>query len=403
MSFILLFYFSVGIACTIILTYCSYYLLMKHISNNKVNWKQENKYEKISLIVATYNEASTLPKKLDNIIEQDYPKDLMELVFVDSASTDATGEIIADFIKCHPERKIVFIREKERLGKSHALNVAYAKASGEIKIISDADSLLDDSALTTIMRNFSDSRIGAASGRQILLNSDQTPSTRFEKSYRDIYLAFREGESILDSTPIFDGELCGYRSDLIESLPEGKSGDDSRLANVVRKKGYRAVFDSTAVYYEYSPPDFRSKWIQKVRRGQGLIRLLWDFRSCLFRRKYGTYGLFILPMEFLMHCVFPSLFVFSIVASTLSLVFINIYIAILGLILLGLAFALTNLKANNSLFERTRNIFSLALSFLSMELYLFYGLLLTLSGKSLHKWKKVDAVRKEFGNSVAHS
>lgn len=373
---------------------------MKNISKNKVNWKQECIYQKISLIIATYNEMYTLPKKLGNIIEQDYPKDLVELVFVDSGSTDATREIITEFIKIHPERKIVFIREKVRLGKSHAMNMAYAKASGEIKIISDADSLLDTSALTNIVRNFSDSRIGAVSGRQILLNEDQTPSTRFEKSYREVYLAFREGESILDSTPIFDGELCGYRSDLIESLPEGKSGDDSRLANVIRKKGYRAVYDSAAVFYEYSPPDFRSKWIQKVRRGQGLIRLLWDYRSCLFRRKFGAYGLFILPMEFLMHCVFPTLFLFSIFTFTLSLILINICIAILGLFFLAVAFTLTNIKVKNSLLKKMRNFFSLVLSFLSMELYLFYGLLLTLSGKSLHKWQKVGSVRKEFGNSV---
>ena len=42
----------------------------------------------MTIIVPTYNEAGLIESKLDNIFEQDYPKDLMSIIVVDSASTD---------------------------------------------------------------------------------------------------------------------------------------------------------------------------------------------------------------------------------------------------------------------------------------------------------------------------
>ncbi len=50
----------------------------------------ENYKPKVTVIIPTYNESKLIEKKLDNIYEQDYPKELMEIVAVDSASTERT-------------------------------------------------------------------------------------------------------------------------------------------------------------------------------------------------------------------------------------------------------------------------------------------------------------------------
>jgi len=351
---------------------------------------------KISLIIATYNEEATLPAKLKNVLELDYPKELLELVIVDSGSTDKTPDIVEEFIKRNSDIKVVFIREEERLGKSHALNVAYPQASGDIKIISDSDALLERSAIKKIVRHFSVADVGAACGRQILLNADENPSTRLEKSYRDVYEVLREGESALDSTPIFHGELSAYRACLIEPLPENKSADDSRLANIVRKKGFRSIYDSEAVFYEYAPPNTRARVVQKVRRGQGLIRVFWDFKGCMFRRNYGWYGMLILPMEFFMHCIFPSLWLVSVGLFFAGLALFSWYLVVIVLVLLGCVFALSRTRADNRILKKGRTAASLGLSFLSSQLILFYALVLWISGRSLHKWQKVEDVRKEW-------
>jgi cellulose synthase/poly-beta-1,6-N-acetylglucosamine synthase-like glycosyltransferase len=48
---------------------------------------------KVTVIVPTYNEAKFVEKKLEDIARQNYPKELLEVVVVDSASSDGTAEI----------------------------------------------------------------------------------------------------------------------------------------------------------------------------------------------------------------------------------------------------------------------------------------------------------------------
>ena len=48
----------------------------------------------VALCVIAYNEESTLEKLLQSMKAQDYPHDKMEIVLVDSASTDKTKEIM---------------------------------------------------------------------------------------------------------------------------------------------------------------------------------------------------------------------------------------------------------------------------------------------------------------------
>jgi len=387
---------SLLLAIFLSLVYLAYFSFMRYVRKQPVSWKSGKLDAKVSLIVATYNEEATLPTKLKNVMEQDYVKERLELVIIDSGSTDRTPEIVEEFVQQNPNVNVVFIKEKERRGKSHAVNIAYSKATGEIKIISDADALLDRSAITRIVSNFSDPNIGAACGRQILLNAEQNTSTMLEKSYRGVYEVLREGESILDSTPIFHGELAAYRDKLIEPLPENKSADDSRLANIVRRKGYRAVYDSKAIFYEYAPPNPHARFVQKVRRGQGLIRVFWDLRGCMFKREYGKYGQLIFPMEFLMHCVFPTLWLVSLTMFLFALALYAPVLLFFPLALLSGLLVLSRIRNNNWILEKGKSMSNLALGFFGSQVLLFYALVLWISGRSLHKWQKVEDIREEW-------
>ena len=53
----------------------------------------------ITICVIAYNEEQTLPAILKDIAAQDYAHDSMEVVLVDSASTDRTREIMQQFAK----------------------------------------------------------------------------------------------------------------------------------------------------------------------------------------------------------------------------------------------------------------------------------------------------------------
>ena len=116
------------------------FLYMKHKST--ASWPTKIDYNfkpKVSIIIPTYNEAGIIGYKLENTSKITYPKDLFEIVIVDSNSTDDTVKIIRDFSEKEKNLNIKLLVESERKGKSHALNNALSQCNGEIVIVSDAD------------------------------------------------------------------------------------------------------------------------------------------------------------------------------------------------------------------------------------------------------------------------
>ncbi|MDI6655374.1 MAG: glycosyltransferase, partial [Candidatus Hydrothermarchaeota archaeon] len=58
----------------------------------------------ISIVVPTYNEEHAIRKKLESLLELNYPS--YEIIVVDSASTDRTQEIVREFLSRIKTNKI---------------------------------------------------------------------------------------------------------------------------------------------------------------------------------------------------------------------------------------------------------------------------------------------------------
>lgn len=89
----------------------------------------------LSVICPIYNEEKYIAKCLDSIIEQDYPKDDMELLLVDGMSTDRTREVIAGYQEKYPWIKV--LDNPKRIAPC-AMNVGIKASSGETIIRLDA-------------------------------------------------------------------------------------------------------------------------------------------------------------------------------------------------------------------------------------------------------------------------
>jgi cellulose synthase/poly-beta-1,6-N-acetylglucosamine synthase-like glycosyltransferase len=377
---------TILIGSILFLFYAGYFLLTwtrsrrRNPSNDPSSW---NYAPFVSVILPTYNEEDTIIHKLKNLMEQDYPN--MEIIAIDGASKDRTVSLIERFGRDNGLR-MKLIKEKERKGKASAINEALQHCSGEIVVITDADALWEKDALREALSNFADPKIGAVTGRQILLNPAQNWVTKAEKTYRDFYQVLRLGESAIDSTPIFHGELSCFRRSLIDAVSTDSMADDSELAIKVRKKGFRAVYDANAIFYEYAPPSLKSRYVQKIRRGQGLVQLFFRERKICLNPKYGNFGTIVFPSEFFMHVISPILVATLLVFSLFSFIFLNLE-NFLGLTVAATAlFVIPAFKGIDTL--------SCLLSFLNSQLALFMSLIYFVAGKSQSKWKKVDEVRR---------
>lgn len=324
--------------------YLVYFALSTRVDLTKAcaNKNMEH-HPSISIVIPTYNEETIVSEKLDNLLKQKYPWELIEVIFVDS-STDSTRRIIKDYQRKHPNIRI--LEERERRGLATALNQGYAAARGDIVVKTDCDSFLDEEALAHAAANFADPGIGGVSGRQVVLNE-----SRVEEGYRSLQFRVQMLESCLDSTIIFHGPFSAFRKSLIVPVDPDSLADDSELAVKIRKQGYRCIIDPEIKFYEASQSQFFKRRLQKDRRGTGLIRLLLRQRDILFNPAYGRYGRIIFPMNYFMMLLSPVLLALLLILLSYTLFTINTAAGILflagftGFIYLGQANRLGPLEA----------------------------------------------------------
>jgi cellulose synthase/poly-beta-1,6-N-acetylglucosamine synthase-like glycosyltransferase len=225
----------------------------------------------VTVIVPTYNEAKLIESKLDDIARQDYPRDRLEIIVVDSASRDGTLEAVRRWFEGNPGFNLRVISEPSRMGKAHALNNALRHASSDTVIITDADSRwVSQRTLSNAIAWLSDPTVGAVT---CVKNPERGGFLGVEGGYRGFYNTVRLAESKAWSTPVFHGELAAYRRELLEAVggfPTDIGADDSHTATLVALRGYRAIAVDDVECAEKVPEEGYHAW--RVRRAQHLVQ-----------------------------------------------------------------------------------------------------------------------------------
>jgi len=352
--------------------YIFYYIFGKIYGDEKNLEKYRNlKYQpKISIITATYNERKIIKNKIENLQQIDYPKNKIEIVFVD-CSTDNTYDILKKFKK-ETELHIKLIHEEERKGLSHALNLGYSNASGDVIVKSDCDITMKRDSIKELVSFLGNKEIGGVTGFGI-------PDIDLEKAYRDIQQKLRIAESNFHSTYLFD-TFCAFKKQLIEPISEDSVADDAEMALNIIRKDYKTVINPKAVFYENCPKKFSERRKQKDRRAEGHIRLLIRNMDMLFNCKYGRFGLIIFPAIFFMMIVSPWLFLANIIFFILMLWTLLGYYSLIIIVLSIIVFAASYKLSFPSKLE----------SFIDSQLSLIVAQLRVLFRKSSHKWEKVE-------------
>lgn len=110
----------------------------------------KNNLIKVSVLIAARNEEKNIEKLLESIKKQSFPKELFEVIIVNDHSIDNTDEIINDFINKNKELDVKLLKA-EKKGKKHAISQALHSAINELIIVTDADCVLNDLWIESIV------------------------------------------------------------------------------------------------------------------------------------------------------------------------------------------------------------------------------------------------------------
>ena len=367
--------------------YAAYYLICyfyKQKPKEKICASSYKKTElpKVTLIVPVFNENRILEKKIMNLQKLVFPKDKLEIIFVDGGSTDGSLETIKDAMK-RVNLNIKLIEQGRRMGFNKAVIDGFNKSTGDIIFIPGAETMYTPDTLKYMVQPFLDERIGAVNGRQIIENLNDGLSPKLEHAYRRAQDFLREGEDNMDTLFDVKGEIVAGRRVICEKLVNksefrNKGCIDACFFFQARKDGYFTVYEPNAVYYELSPRSFKASFKQRHRRAATLIQNMLIFKEMMFNKEYGLFGKLIMPAHFLMLIVLPYLFFSGLISFLILQVayFPNyIYLAMLAL---GAALLF---------FSKTFQIFC------QLQLVLVASHLKMLMGVETQKFEKIESAR----------
>ena len=118
----------------------------------------------VSVIAPARNEAGNVAAVLERTPEMGRGT---EIVFVEGHSTDGTWEAIENAIRARPDRRMLALRQ-EGSGKGDAVRLGFARSSGELLIILDADLTVPPEELPRFVEVLVSGRAELASGVRLV-------------------------------------------------------------------------------------------------------------------------------------------------------------------------------------------------------------------------------------------
>jgi cellulose synthase/poly-beta-1,6-N-acetylglucosamine synthase-like glycosyltransferase len=224
----------------------------------------------VSLLIVAHNEASVIRRKLDNCLALDYPRDKLELVLASDGSTDRTVEIAREYAG----QGVSVVHFATRRGKPSVLNAVIPTCTGDILVLGDARQIYDRDALLSLVANFADPLVGAASGELHLVEPTAAAVSSGVGFYWRHEKFIRRHESRVDSTVGATGAIYALRRSCFEPIPPDTLLDDVLIPMRIVRRGYRVVFEPRAKAFDRAAQTAREEFTRKVRTIGGTLQLL---------------------------------------------------------------------------------------------------------------------------------
>jgi cellulose synthase/poly-beta-1,6-N-acetylglucosamine synthase-like glycosyltransferase len=301
----------------------------------------------ISILAPAFNEEQTIVSSVHSLLKVKYQ--LFEVVIINDGSTDNTmARLIESFdlyesqelydleLEHKPIRKVyksklykkLIVVDKENGRKSDALNVGINISKYPLICCVDADTILEEDALTKSAQEFLKDRrviaagaaIGITNGSKIenhTLIEKRVPNNLIESfqilEYLRGFFAGRVGWQPLNGLILISGAFGVFDKKLIKKIGGYRHaiGEDFDLLLRLRKYCYQNGIDHTigfvpeALCWTQCPADYDSLLKQRNRWQRGLLECLLYHKDMMFNPKYKTIGLITMPYFLIVEALGP--------------------------------------------------------------------------------------------------
>lgn len=327
----------------------------------------------VSVIVGLLNEEKYLPKLIEDFKQQTYPKNQIELIFIDGMSTDRSWSILESFKNETTDFYAIQLLKNPKKILSAGMNIGIKNANGECFLKVDCHShILPNFIAENVKTILAGEFVCGGPRPNIIESSDNFSKTLLlveENLFGSGIASYRKASTVNYVSSVFQGM---YKREVFESvgLLDENVGrvEDNELHYRIRKAGYRIAYNNQIMSYQYTRPNLKAMLRQKYLNGLWIGKV-----SHIYPKAFSIFHF--APLGFVVSTIIAAILgIFSI--FPIALLF-TIYFSIIGLV---------------SLITIIKNKFSFSNLLLPILIYLVhitYGLGTLIGLVKGFKWKKL--------------
>jgi len=220
---------------------------------------------KVSIIFPAYNSEKNISNLITSLLQQDYPKNLMEIVVIDNNSTDRTREMVKRF-------SVKLLEEKKIQSSYAARNKGIENAKNEILAFIDSDCIATKEWLKEGVRPIIEDKADLVGGKVEFYFSKGKTASELYDSITNMQIKDNIKErNVAKTANLFTKKEIFNKIGLFPNYV--KSGGDVQWTNKATRKGFSLVYAPKAIIM-HPARSLKDLLKKQYRVGKGMMHIL---------------------------------------------------------------------------------------------------------------------------------
>jgi len=260
---------------------------------------------RVAVLIPAYNEEKVIERTIRGALNSDYPN--LRVIVIDDGSQDRTLEVARRAFAEEEKDGRVVILTKPNSGKAEALNYGLEHIQdAEIFVGIDADTIIAHDAISQLVPNFLNPKVGAVAGNAKVGNRVNLWTRWQALEYITSQNFERRALNVLGAVSVVPGAIGAWRTSAVREAggyhPDTVA-EDADLTMALLRRGYRVEYEDLALAYTEAPVNANGLMRQRFRWSFGILQSVWKHRE-VFARK-GVLGWVALPNIVIFQILLP--------------------------------------------------------------------------------------------------
>ena len=219
--------------------------------------------QKLSIGIIAYNEELFLPNLLDDMKIQKYPHKLIEILLIDSCSSDKTKQLMIDFQNKNKDDFFsIQVLDNPKKNQAAGWNVAIKNFTGDVLARIDAHTKIPSEYSEIVMNTIQDGEMIVGGLRPCIIEKNTSWANVLLQVENSLFgSSINPSRRSLDKAYVETMFHAAYRREVFEKAgtfnPKLLRTEDNEMHYRVREAGYKLYCAPDIVSYQYARSDFK--------------------------------------------------------------------------------------------------------------------------------------------------